>query len=183
MRGAESHHPLASEEVAHRHGGGGGIPVHVGGGAGFGEADVLHHVPRRFGVRHPAGVQADIDQNAVRPPEGVMQLDEPGVRCAVDFLIDAELLAPERPAFVKDGVREHAAQVARMTVLHDELQVVTGISFVRAGQFQAEVLGDFGPAPRFVPRVLGQIVDPENAGLIGIEGSGCAVGGGRELLP
>lgn len=69
-----------------------------------------------------------------------------------------------------------------MTVLHDELKVVPGISLVRAGQLESEMLCHFGPAFCFAFGVLGKIIDPKNARLVGIKRSGGAVSRSGELL-
>ena len=146
VHGEKLFHLAAAEQVAHRHGGCGAIPVRVGRGAGICEADVFHEMPRRGSVRHSSGLERDVHEDAVRAPEGIVELDEPRVRGAVDLFVHAQLLAPERPALVKNRVREHAAQVAPVAVLHDELQVVARIRLVRAGEFEPEMLGDLGLA-------------------------------------
>ena len=55
------------------------------------------------------------------PPESIVQLDKTGMGGAVDVSIEAELLAPKRPAFVENGVGEHPPETAWVLILNDEL--------------------------------------------------------------
>jgi hypothetical protein len=92
-------------------------------------------------------VQTAIDHDAVRAPEGIVELDQFGTRDIHKTMLHGEFLAPHRPAFVENGVREKAAQAAGVLELNDKLQVMPGISLVHRGEFQAVVLTDFWSAP------------------------------------
>jgi hypothetical protein len=98
-----------------------------------------------------AVMQTAIDHDAVRAPESIVELDQFGTRDIHKTMLHGEFLAPHRPAFVENGVREKAAQAAGVLELNNELQVVTGIGFVNRGEFQAVMLADFS---EFVLRML-----------------------------
>ena len=133
-------------------------------------------------VGHFAGLETAVYEDALRAPESVVELAESGGRRSIKIEIDHHLLAPERPAFVKNGMTQQAADRAGVAVGGAELQVVAGIGFVGAGQREIEVLLNLGAF--FFGRVfvLAEIVDPEDAELFLVERAGVAVRGGRNVV-
>ena len=91
-----------------------------------------------------SGLQSDVHEDAVDTPERVVKLLELQPRRAVNAQVHHHLLAPERPAFVEDGVREEPPPTSGVAIGRDELKVMAGIRLVRRGQAQAEVLLSLG---------------------------------------
>ena len=101
-------------------------------------------------------------------------------RRTVNAEVHQHLLAPQRPAFVENRVREKAAPFPRMPVLDDELEMMPGIRLVRARQPEAEVLLTLGAFVRLGGLGDAQVVHPEDAALSFLEGAGLGIGRGRE---
>ena len=96
----------------------------------------------------------------------IVELDQFGTRDIHKTMLHGEFLAPHRPAFVENRVREKAAQAAGVLELNDKLQVMPRIGFVNRGEFQAMVLTDFGEFFLRMLLVQTQIVHPKDAGLV-----------------
>src|ERR1035437_6012146 len=86
-------------------------------------------------------------------PQRIMQLLYGQPRRAVDAQVQQHLLAPQRPAFVKDRMGKQPPPSARMTIRRHELQVMARVAFMGAGQGQTEMLLLLGEIPG--PRALG----------------------------
>jgi hypothetical protein len=128
-------------------------------------------------------VQAAVDDDAMRPPQRIVELNQPRLRQGDHALIDGHLFAPQRPAFVKNRMRKKPPQFARVLILHHELQVMARVSFVRTGEFQAEMLGDLRRLP-FRARLGGaEIIHPKDPGLIAIIRARLMISRGRKLMP
>jgi len=153
----------AAEEVAHGNCGVGRIPVHIAGGAGTGEADSLHQYFGGRGMGEFPGVQTTINQNAIRPPKRIVELDETGGGMSHQPGFDSLLFTPHRPALIKNRVGKKPAEFGGMTVLHRELEVMSGIRFVDTSQFQSEMLTNFGLASGFRFLTEAEIIDPKDA--------------------
>src|SRR5438874_3810395 len=108
-----NHQPLpkalifeSSKPVTHGHCRRRSVPVDIGFRPRFGEAEVLLHVHYRLFVTVTASLKAEIDENSMATPEGVMKLLNAQPRGAVNFQLDHHMLAPKRPALIKDRVGE-----------------------------------------------------------------------------
>ena len=60
-------------------------------------------------------------------PKSIVELDDVGPRRSINFQIRHHLLAPKRPPFIKDCVREQRSPLARVGVGSDELQMMPRI--------------------------------------------------------
>ena len=116
------------------------VPINVGLRSGTGKAQVFHQMPHRLLISVAPRLQVEVDQDPVTTPQGVVQLLDWQPTGAVDLQIDHHLLAPESPAFVKDSMSKQAPPFARMAVGGHELQVVSWIRLVRAGQGNSKML-------------------------------------------
>src|ERR1035441_2140885 len=98
-------------------------------------------------------------------PQRIVQLLYGQPRRAVDAQVQQHLLAPQRPAFVKDRMGKQPPPAARMMIRRHELQVMARVAFVGAGKGQTEMLLLLGELPG--PRALGgaQVVHPEHPAL------------------
>src|ERR1051325_4322388 len=86
-------------------------------------------------------------------------------RRTLDFQVHDHLLAPKRPAFVKDSMGEQATPFARMPVCRYELQMMARISLMRAGEAEAEMLLLFGEFFGLSLFREAEVVYPKNAAL------------------
>ncbi len=137
-------HLDSAEQVAHGHRRRTRVPIYIPGGASFREIHAVHeHLARSF-ITERTALETTVDDDPMRAPEGVVNLLQSGMRTLHQSSLDGELLAPHRPALVKDGVSREATQPAWVTVLDGELKVVARVSFVRAGQLKPEMLSNFG---------------------------------------
>src|SRR4051812_19170012 len=75
--GVEALHLEPAKEVAHWDSRGGGVPIHVATRASGREADSILQTLAGGLVGKRAVVEADIDDDAVRAPERIVELDEP----------------------------------------------------------------------------------------------------------
>ena len=113
---------------------------------------LLLHVADGLFVIVSARLQAQVHQDAMTAPEGVVKLLDLQPGRTVNFQVHHHLLAPERPAFIENGVGEQTTPFPGMPVGGDELQMMTRIGFVRAGEWNAEMLllfGEFFGGARF----------------------------------
>ena len=122
-----------AEPIAHRHSRSGGVPIHVGLGAGTCEAKVFLQMSHGLFIAVSARLESKVDEDAVAAPERIMKLLQAHPWRAVDPQIDEHLLTPECPAFVKDGVRKEPPPAAPMAIGGDELQMMPRIAFMGAG--------------------------------------------------
>ena len=98
-------------------------------------------MPDRLPVTVSTGLQPEIDEDPVATPECVVELLQFQFARLDDPEVNTHLLAPKRPALIKDRVLiKHPPPLAPVGVREDELQMMPGIRLVRAGQFQPEVL-------------------------------------------
>jgi hypothetical protein len=58
----------------------------------------------------------------------------------INAQIHHHLLAPKRPPFIKNGMREQTPPFSGVTVGGDELQMMARVSFMGTGQRNSEVL-------------------------------------------
>lgn len=137
-------------------------------------------VANGLGVGIAAGLEAQIDEDAMAAPEGIVQLLNFEPRGVIDAEVDHHLFAPEGPAFVKDGMGEEAAPFAGVLIGDDELEMMTWVGFVGAGERQSEVLSALGFF--FGVGVFGEaeVVDPEDTALAFFKGAWAGVSGGGE---
>src|SRR5690349_5827727 len=73
-----------AEKIAHGNGRRGGVPIHVALCAGGGETNVTLQMTAGSSVIHRAGLEAAINEDAMRAPEGVVKLAESSVGVARD---------------------------------------------------------------------------------------------------
>ena len=127
-------------------------------------------------------MQAAIYDDAMSPPEGIMDLLQAGITPLDQPALDNEMFAPHRPAFVEDRVSAKPPQFACVPVLNGELKMVARVGFVSAGELETKVLANFGKLLFWSGNAEAQIVDPEDSLLLLGERGRRIVGSGGKMV-
>ena len=94
------------QQIAHWHSRAGGVPIHIRRRSRGGEADAILQSLSRCGMTERATMQTTIDCDAMRSPEGIVELNQFRTRSVHEPMLDGEFLTPHRPAFIKNRVRK-----------------------------------------------------------------------------
>src|SRR5687767_423730 len=95
-------------------------------------------------------------------PKRVVQLLDGQPWRAIDAEVDHHLLAPKSPTFVEDGMGEEPTPFARVAIGRDELQMMSRIRFVRAGERETKVLLLLAQLGRGIGFRDAQVVHPKD---------------------